>query len=128
MDNKIVDRIAIIIRHFKLNNNSFETRLGLSTNYIGPMIKRGGNVGSHIIQKIIQEFPTVNVRWLITGEGNIEIDQADDTMNINKFIEQLVEQKVDNKLNSHVTQEMIKMIVAGMIDEEISKVSDKKIK
>lgn len=71
MSEKIIHRIAQIISHYRLSLNGFDAKMGLGNNYIGSMIRREGNVGSDVIQKIVSVYPEINLHWLVSGDGEM---------------------------------------------------------
>lgn len=71
-------RIYYLINHFRLNKNSFSVKLGLSSNnIIGRIVNDPDRAPSFdLLNKIALNFPTIDMNWLITGEGKM-IKQKD---------------------------------------------------
>lgn len=69
----INDRITDIIIYFKLNKNSFSSKIGLKNNVtIGNIVGGRLNKPSYdIIKKILLSFDCINAEWLITGKGQM---------------------------------------------------------
>lgn len=66
----IKDRIVQAIDLKKINKEIFFQKIGLSSsNFRGPAKKTPLN--SNAVANIIAELPDVNLKWLITGEGNM---------------------------------------------------------
>jgi len=67
------ERLDAIIRHYRLNKNTFSKMIGLSDNSLISRIindpKRGMTL--ELIKRIAIAFPDVNLKWLITNEGEI---------------------------------------------------------
>lgn len=68
---KIIHRVVKILKHYHISMNAFDVRLGLGNNYIGSMIRREGNIGSDVVEKIVRHFTEISPYWLITGEGEM---------------------------------------------------------
>ncbi len=66
---EIKDRILQFIEHKGITRNKFETMCGLPVRYVSNI---GKSIQSDAIKKIVLTFPEINLRWLITGEGEIE--------------------------------------------------------
>lgn len=66
-------RIMMLMHHFRLNKNSLSQKLGLSGNsLIGKIVNEPGRgMTTELLAKFAFAFPTLNLRWLVTGEGNM---------------------------------------------------------
>lgn len=62
------DRLLIFLNHLGIGQNAFEKRVGISNGYIS---HNKGSIGSKIMEKIVVEFPEINVNWLSVGEGEM---------------------------------------------------------
>jgi len=79
---RIANRIERFIIANGLNLSEFDKSIGVANGYIGKQIRKDGSVGSHIIEKIISAYPAINVRWLMTGKGEMfEEPVADRVLN-----------------------------------------------
>jgi transcriptional regulator with XRE-family HTH domain len=67
----IFSRIIEYIDFKGISKNEFSVKIGLSNSYMTKMAKSKGNVGSHVIEKIVRVYPDLNLYWLITGEGSM---------------------------------------------------------
>lgn len=66
----INERILFIIKHFCDGNKAeFARVMGEMPQTINGWLKR--NIGSNVLNKIIEKFPEVSKSWLITGEGSM---------------------------------------------------------
>lgn len=72
---KIIHRVSKILEHYRLSMNAFDIQLGLGNNYIGSMIRRQGNIGSDVVEKIVRHFPEISPEWFVTGEGDMFRDK-----------------------------------------------------
>lgn len=66
-------RIEEIIQHYRLNKTSFSAKIGLKENSLIVRIINDPNRSFTVdlLQRIALNFPEVNIRWLITGEGEM---------------------------------------------------------
>lgn len=68
---RIIDRINIIREREEVNKSQFERKISKSTGYLNMLEKKDGQPGVDVILKIIEAFPKYNLKWLMTGEGEI---------------------------------------------------------
>ena len=79
---KFIERLKEFIDYKRISLNSFDKSIGASNGYIGKQIKNKASMGSDIIEKIISMYPDLNLTWLITGHGNMILDEKNqDTTN-----------------------------------------------
>ena len=83
----VIVRIEQFIKCNKLSLSDFDRSIGAANGYIGKQISKGGSIGSHIIEKIVYAYPSLNIRWLMTGEGEmfektIDIDKNSTTNDV----------------------------------------------
>lgn len=69
----INDRIEVLISEFCEGNSSlFSRRIGVTPSVITNITgQRKGKPSFDVIEKISSAFADINIRWLITGEGNM---------------------------------------------------------
>lgn len=56
----------------------FEQMCNISNGYLNKQFKGKGSVGSDIVQKIHKTFPDLNVKWVVTGQGDMIIKNDND--------------------------------------------------
>jgi len=66
----IGERISSVISHFCESKADFARTMGEKPNTVSNWTARG-KIGMNVITKITTAFPTVNVSWLLNGEGNM---------------------------------------------------------
>ncbi|MCF8359255.1 MAG: hypothetical protein K9H26_10880 [Prolixibacteraceae bacterium] len=69
----IHDRIKLIISHFKMNNNSFAHKIGLTSSTVINNIT-GGRMSKpsfDVLSMILSAYKEIDANWLITGNGNM---------------------------------------------------------
>lgn len=80
MEDKSIERLILFIEYLIDKNivNSryeFSRVCGLSKSYIPNMLNNKGKLSSDKILKIYDKYPELNIKWLITGKGNM-IDEG----------------------------------------------------
>ena len=63
-----IERFLQFIENKGLTLHKVERELGLSNGYLGKQRDRKGSIGSDIIEKIVEHYPDLDVRWLLTGQ------------------------------------------------------------
>ena len=79
MESTIKERLADFISAQKMSINKFEKECGLSTGYVRNMRK---SISPDKLRSIVQKFPELNPGWLMTGEGNMLRESADNNSGI----------------------------------------------
>ena len=64
----VKERIIHYLKKSKITQSEFCKRVGLSSGYIGAMRK---SFQPGTINKIVIEFPDLDITWLLTGEGEM---------------------------------------------------------
>ncbi|MCB0494666.1 MAG: hypothetical protein KDC79_00895 [Cyclobacteriaceae bacterium] len=64
---RTIERLEIFIKALGISISEFERTISVGNGYIGKQIKRKGSIGSHIIEKVLDSYPQLNVVWLMTG-------------------------------------------------------------
>lgn len=67
----IISRIFQIVDSLNLTISEFSKNVGVSNGYFAKQKANNGNVGSHILEKIVRRYPEISTDWLLTGEGKI---------------------------------------------------------
>lgn len=67
----ISDRIALIIKEEGISIRAFEQHIGCSNGVISKCINKGTDISSLWVSKIIETFPEIDPKWLLTGEGTM---------------------------------------------------------
>ena len=81
---KIVSRLKEYIDSKGISISAFEKSIGMSNASFGRSLKTNGAIGTDKLEKILNEYPDINLSWLMTGQGemlvelpNEEKDQGD---------------------------------------------------
>lgn len=70
---KAINRIITLIKALDISARQFDMSIGTANGYTLRMQKNNASVGSDVIERIIKEYPQVNLVWLITGQGEMFI-------------------------------------------------------
>lgn len=68
---KLSNRLSDIIDFYELSINSFEQKIGCSSGVIRKILSKDTDISAKWILKISENFPKIDLHWLITGEGNM---------------------------------------------------------
>jgi len=74
---KPIERIAMYLQFRAITPHSFERKIHLSNGYFSKQIKNLGSVGSDILVKIYNSYPELNMLWVLTGEGQMILDDRE---------------------------------------------------
>ena len=74
--NSLNDRVREVFKYSNLNNNQLAYRIGVAASTIGDIIKGEKGAGKKVIEGISLNFPQVNSLWLISGIGNMLIQDS----------------------------------------------------
>lgn len=64
------DRIQTIIKYAGESQKDFAQRMGWSPQYLNKLV-RGDSIGLQPIVSILEQFPQIDARWLLLGEGTM---------------------------------------------------------
>ena len=75
----VIERFQHIMEHFGLNAGSFAERISVSQATISHIINgRNKYPSTEVLLRLHDTFPSVNLNWLITGEGLSGLDEEKD--------------------------------------------------
>ncbi|WP_460218927.1 hypothetical protein [Psychroserpens sp. MEBiC05023] len=99
---KTVHRIMQLIASLNMSARQFDISIGTANGYILRMQKNNASVGSDVIERIVKEYPQVNLVWLMTGKGNMFIE---DVKKPKARSQQDIEAFIDDKLKAQWSDE-----------------------
>jgi phage repressor protein C with HTH and peptisase S24 domain len=72
---KAIERLHEYLELKGIKPTRFEKDIGLSNGYLGTQLRRSGSLGEDILNKIIDNCLDLNPVWLLTGKGEITIQE-----------------------------------------------------
>lgn len=99
-------RIKLLMQHYGLNMNKLSIRLKIPSNSVITRLVNDPRRGISLdyLQKILNEFPDINCRWLVLGEGEMlrsqikpEVEVVKECEKCPKLEEQIVALKQDKE-------------------------------
>jgi hypothetical protein len=72
---KTIHRIIQVIEHLDISARQFDISIGTANGYTLRMRKNNASVGSDVIERIVKQYPQINLVWLITGKGDMLIEK-----------------------------------------------------
>jgi hypothetical protein len=63
----VKDRIKLFLQHLNIGQNNFEAKVGWSNGYIN----NTKNISADKLNQVINEYPQLNLNWLIMGKGEM---------------------------------------------------------
>jgi hypothetical protein len=69
-----IERLFQYFDYKHIKPTRFEKDFGFSNGYFGGQLKRKADIGSSILEKIIDNCRDLNINWLISGEGQMITD------------------------------------------------------
>ncbi|MCK8481900.1 hypothetical protein [Psychroserpens algicola] len=117
---KTVHRIMQLITALNMSARQFDISIGTANGYILRMQKNNASVGSDVIERIIKEYPKVNLVWLITGNGDMFIeDNPKPKVRSKKEIEAFIEKTLKHQLSDEKK---------ALLDEILNEIENTKTK
>ena len=62
------DRLIIFLEYLGIGQNKFAQNVGLSAGYVNNL---GENISSRSLNKILNVYPQLSEKWLLTGKGEM---------------------------------------------------------
>lgn len=110
---KTIDRIILFINHLGISVRKFDISIGASNGYTLRMKKNRASVGSDMLERIAEKYPTINIDWLITGEGSMIKDNVSldlDTEIFDNLSMEMIEQKIEEKIKQKQKNDMLNIL------------------
>lgn len=68
MEYSVKERLMYFLKYLNLGQTAFENKVGWSRGYIS---KIKGSIGSDMLANLVENYPELNVDWLLTGKGGM---------------------------------------------------------
>lgn len=75
-DKSMLERIKTFIDYKGISVRKFEIALGMSNGTIHNAISKGSSLSSQWLTKMMEIFPELNPNWLVTGKGQMLVEQS----------------------------------------------------
>ncbi len=93
------NRILQIFEHSKLSRIDFANKLGISNAVLSHIASGRNKASLDLIMSILENFPTININWLLKGEGEMQIDPSFNKILLMKSeIEKTIDIAIENQL------------------------------
>ncbi|WP_291585869.1 hypothetical protein [Bacteroides sp.] len=93
-DTPIKERLVQLCDALNVTPNQFSLQIGKSREFIR---KITGEIGSDALRNIIRIYPTINIMWIITGEGEKFLSPDNSGSNDNNLTNYLKEENKELK-------------------------------
>ncbi|WP_370091541.1 hypothetical protein, partial [Winogradskyella sp.] len=111
-------RIIQLLEALNLSARQFDMSIGTANGYTLRMQKNNASVGSDVIERIIKEYPQVNLVWLITGKGDMFISKPiEPKVRTEEEIEAYINKRLEQKLSDEKK---------ALLDEILKEIEDTK--
>ncbi|WP_370003727.1 hypothetical protein, partial [Winogradskyella sp.] len=115
---KTINRIIQLLEALNLSARQFDMSIGTANGYTLRMQKNNASVGSDVIERIIKEYPQVNLVWLITGKGDMFISKPiEPKVRTEEEIEAYINKRLEQKLSDEKK---------ALLDEILKEIEDTK--
>ncbi len=74
------ERLRYYIENKEVSILNFCKKNDIVYTSLHPILSNGRPLGMNILKKIIEAYPNLNVNWILTGVGNIEINQDENNI------------------------------------------------
>lgn len=110
----VADRLKKYIKTREISYYAFENSIDASRGSISKAVKDNKSIGSNVLEKIFQVYSDLNPVWLLTGEGNMLIDNNSDAL-ANERIIRTFTLKTDTNIDSQQIPLYDLEAVAGIV-------------
>lgn len=76
MEETVNQRIRQIIENENLSVNAFAKKIGVPQRTLANMLSRGTEPSTKTVNAVINAFPDLSQSWLLTGEGDMLVDDS----------------------------------------------------
>lgn len=80
----VIEKILHFIAYKKVSINEFSKLIGVSNGYLAKQKANKGNIGSHIIEKIVRLYPDLNIDWLFGIDDQMLKTKPNENATLNK--------------------------------------------
>lgn len=102
----VKERLMLLSSHFNMSPNEFSLRIGKNRSFVKGITKE---VGSDVLRHIYHTFKHVNITWIVTGEGDMIINDSEDINNDSLVFHLKEENRLLKKENNNLIRENAKL-------------------
>ena len=95
MEPEIKTRILQLVKALDMNPNQFSKQIGKDRSYVTSIKKE---ISTDVLRNIFDQFPNVNIMWIITGEGDIFIEEESENALLQHY--RLENAELKNKIDN----------------------------
>lgn len=119
----MIERLKLFIENQGISISAFEQRISASDGMIRRAIKNNTDIQSKWLFEMSDNFPDLNLEWLITGKGPMLKSDSGNTVNISeeKLISNLIKEGKVMYCSEHDRQIKYKDAVIAELNQEIGK-------
>ena len=110
---KTINRIVDFIKYKGMSVRQFDISIGAANGYTLRMAKNNASVGSDVIERIVKEYPSLNLIWLITGKGPMLNEDLENGLQNSMDLENFISTRVNEKWSVE-KKELLKEIMVEM--------------
>ncbi len=114
----VKDRLIQFIRSTKLSNAEFERRVGVSNGYVKNISK---SIQPDILETISNEYPELNIGWLMIGKGPMIMHRSETEANENPVTESKAP-KTRPRIPYDAAAGSLSIVVQGIADYECEQI------
>lgn len=90
-----IERFVRFHKHLQLTEmypgrNALEDKLEVSKGYITKAMTKKSAMGSDLLERIMRLFPQLNIVWLLTGEGDMILEEDDSKYNVKDYRDTII--------------------------------------
>ncbi len=79
----MLKRLNDFLKFRNISFNKFEISIGVSHGSISNAYKHNKNIGSNVIQKVLEEYPELSAEWLLRGTGSMVLKTSTEVLGQN---------------------------------------------
>ena len=96
-----IERFVRFHKHLQLTEmypgrNALEEKLGVSSGYITKAFSKKSAMGSDLLERIMRLFPQLNIVWLLTGEGDMILEEDDSKYQVKDYRDTIINKMKDD--------------------------------
>ena len=96
-----IERFVRFHKHLQLTEmypgrNALEDKLEVSKGYITKAMTKKSAMGSDLLERIMRLFPQLNIVWLLTGEGDMILEEDDSKYQVKDYRDTIINKLKDD--------------------------------